>query len=127
MTRNRNTKEGRKTDEKETMMDVPQTGEDVPTVEVTMEYLDALRKAVGVHIDAETAEVHWTYGQTLDPYGDDPDLPEECQQVGRDYFASSPGSDVWINFGDLPEATRTKLWQKHRSKLAFPAGLFGED
>jgi hypothetical protein len=61
------------------------------TVTITVKYLDALRKAVGRHIDPETAEVEWWYGQTLDPYGDDPDLPEEYQQVGREYFAHSPG------------------------------------
>jgi hypothetical protein len=93
------------------------------TVEVTAKYLKALRKAVGLHIDPETAEVDWVYAQTIDPYGDDPNLPEEYQQVGREYFARSPGSDVWIDFGDLPEATRDALWKKHRRKLAFPAGL----
>src|SRR6266699_3201172 len=91
---------------------------DVPTVEVTVKYLRALRKTVGLQIDPETAEVEWVYAQTLDPYGDDPDLPEECQQVGREYFARSPGSDVWINFRDLPEAPRTMLWEKLKSKLA---------
>ena len=40
---------------------------DVRTVEVTLEYLDALRKAVGRQINPETAEVFWTYAQTLDP------------------------------------------------------------
>jgi hypothetical protein len=60
---------------------------DVPTVEVTVKYLRALRKTVGLQIDPETAEVEWIYAQTLDPYGDYPDLPEECQCVGREYFA----------------------------------------
>jgi hypothetical protein len=92
-------------------------------VEVTVKYLDALRKAVGLHIDPETAEVDWTYAHTLDPYGDCPDLPEEYQQVGRAYFACSPGSNLWINFGDLPKATRDALWERHSSRLAFPAGL----
>jgi hypothetical protein len=100
------------------------TTKDVPTVEVTVKYLEALRKAVGLHIDPETADVEWTYAQTLDPYGDDPNLPEECWQVGREYFARSPGSDVWVSFHDLPDATRDALWEKHKSKLAFPAGLF---
>jgi hypothetical protein len=115
------------TSEKKGMTDLPQTAEDVPTVEVTKKYLNVLRKAVGLHIDPETAEVEWIYAQTLDPYGDDPDLPAEYQQVGREYFARSPGSDVWILFDDLPEATHSKLWEKHKHKLAFPAGLFGED
>ena len=103
--------------------DLSQTNNDVPTVEVTVKYLDALRKEVGLHIDSETAEVEWTYAQTLDPYGDYPNLPEGCQQVGREYFARSPGSDVWVWFGDLPAAARNSLWEKHKSHLAFPAGL----
>jgi hypothetical protein len=107
-------------------MDLSQTAKK-PTVGVTVKYLDALRKAVGLQMDPETAEVEWIYAQTLNPYGDDLDLPEEYQQVGREYFARSPGSDLWINFGHLPEATQTKLWEKHKSKLAFPAGLFDED
>jgi hypothetical protein len=88
-----------------------------------VKYLRALRKTVGFHINPETAEVKWVYGLTLDPYGDYPDLPEEHQQVGRKYFARSPGSDVWIDFGDLSQRTRDALWEKHESKLAFPAGL----
>ena len=72
----------------------------------------------------ETAEVEWTYAQTLDPYGD-PDLPEEYQQVGRAYFARSPGSNVWVCFYDLPDATRDALWERHKSKLAFSAGFEG--
>ena len=44
--------------------------------------------------------------RTLDPYGVYPDLPEECQQVGREYFARSTGSDIWVHFHDLPEETR---------------------
>jgi hypothetical protein len=106
-------------------IDTSQFDKDVPTVKVTVEYLRALRMAVGLQIDPETAEVEWVYAQTLDPYGDCPDLPEEYQQVGREYFARFPGSDVWIAFGDLPETTRDALWEKHKSKLAFPAGLEG--
>jgi hypothetical protein len=83
----------------------------------------AIRKEAGLKIDPETAEVEWTYAQVLDPYGIYPDLPEECDCVGRECFARSMGSEVWVNFGDLPKATRDALWKKHRSKLAFPAGL----
>ena len=93
------------------------------TVKVTAKYLDALRKAVGLYIDPETAIVEWRYAKTLDPYGDEPNLPAECQQVGREYFARSPDNYLWVLFGDLPEATRDALWQKHKSELAFPAGL----
>jgi hypothetical protein len=86
------------TNEKKTATDLPQTMEVVPTVKV--KYLNAVRKAVGLQINPGTAEVEWIYGQTLDPYGDDTNLPEACQQVGREYFARSPGGDVRINFGD---------------------------
>jgi hypothetical protein len=77
----------------------------------------AIRKEAGLKIDPETAEVHWIYALTMDPYGVCPYLPEEYQQVGREYFARSPGSDVWVHFSDLPDATRDAL----RAKI--PAGL----
>jgi hypothetical protein len=87
----------------------------------------AIRKEAGLKIDPETAEVDWNYGQTLDPYGvcDEWELPEEFHCVGREYFARSPGSDIWVEFGDLPEETRERLWARHSRKLAFPAGLEG--
>ena len=75
-------------------------------------------------IEPETAEVMWDYGYTIDHYGVDPDLPEECRQIGRNYFARSPGSDVWISFRDLPDTTRTALWETPRSVLEFPACPF---
>jgi hypothetical protein len=81
------------------------------------------RKEAGLKIDPETAEVDWEYGQVMDPYGVYPDLPEECYQVGRQYFARSPGSDIWVHFRDLPDDIRNALWEKHKSQLAFPAGL----
>lgn len=83
----------------------------------------ALRKEAGRKIDPETAEVLWDYGVIGDPYGTDPELQEECYNVGREYFARSPGSDIWVWFGDLPTATHDALWEKHKARLAFPAGL----
>lgn len=83
----------------------------------------ASRQEAGLKIDPETAEVEWIYALTLDPYGVYPELPEEYRQVGREYFARSPGSDVWVLFGDLPDAIESALWEKHKSKLAFPAGF----
>jgi hypothetical protein len=84
----------------------------------------AIRKEAALKIDPETAEVFWEYGSICDPYylfehGDDWD-----DNIGRNYFARSPGSDVWVEFGDLSGATRDALWEKHKAKLAFPAGLF---
>jgi hypothetical protein len=72
----------------------------------------AKRKEAGLKIDPKTAEVLWVYAQTLDPYGIDSELPEECQQVGREYFARSPGSDIWISFSDLPAGVTDALWKK---------------
>ena len=91
--------------------------------EQTIEQWLAIRRAAGLKIDPETAEVTWIYAQTVDPYGVYPEPPDEWWQVGREYFARSPGSDIWVNFGDLPEKTRDALWEKHKSRLAFPAGV----
>jgi hypothetical protein len=81
----------------------------------------AIRKEAGLKIDPETAEVFWSYEVLGDPYGLYPD--RENLGVGRHSFACSPGSDIWVWFGDLPEATEKALWDKHKRKLAFPAGL----
>ncbi len=81
----------------------------------------AIRRAEGLNIDPATAEVTWTYAQTMDPYGIYDDLPEQCWQAGREYFARAPGSDIWVQFGDLPKATREALWEAHHRELAFPA------
>jgi hypothetical protein len=70
------------------------------------------RKRAALHIDPETAEVMCSIGQVLDPYGCR-DLPEECYQTGRDYFARAPGSDIWVWFGDLPDVTHRALRRKH--------------
>jgi hypothetical protein len=84
-------------------------------------YLDD-RKREAVTIDPQTAEVSWWYAETLDPYGVY-DLPPEAQQIGREYFARRPGSEIWVWFGDLADATSTKLMERHGRELAFPAGL----
>jgi hypothetical protein len=83
----------------------------------------AARTEAAKHIAPETAEVYWAYGQTMDPYGIDPDLPDELRCVQRVYFARSPDSDIWVCFYDLPEEIRSALWEKHKRQLAFPAGL----
>jgi hypothetical protein len=74
----------------------------------------AIRKEEALKIDPETAEVDWSYAQTL---VDEWELPEEFHQVGREYFAHAPGSDVWVWFGDLPKQTVKRLEQ--RGKSAF--------
>jgi Protein of unknown function (DUF3102) len=77
----------------------------------------AIRKKAGRKIDPETAKVRWEYGQILDPYGVDPQLPEECYQIGRVYFARSPRSKIWVCFYDLPVATRDALRKKLATSL----------
>ena len=47
----------------------------------TMQWL-AIHKEAGLKLDPETAKVEWCYAQTLDPYGVDPNLSEQCQQIG---------------------------------------------
>jgi hypothetical protein len=86
------------------------------TVEVTTEYLDALRRAVGQLIDPETAEVNWWHVQMADPYGDYAELPPHSQCTGRAHFARAPGTDVWIESADLPEATCKRLCEIHSSR-----------
>jgi hypothetical protein len=81
-------------------------------VEMTIEEWLATRKEAGLKIDPETAEVCWRYAQVLDPYGVFPELAKEYDCVGRQYFARSPESDVWVSFHDLPKATVDALWKK---------------
>ena len=79
---------------------------------MTIQEWMAIRKEAGLKIDPETAEIASPYVQTLDPYGLYGEPPEECWQIGREYFARSPGSDIWVNFGDLPDAVHDALWKK---------------
>jgi len=84
----------------------------------------AIRKEAGLKIEPETAEVTCSYEQTLDPYGikDEWELPEEFDSVGREYFARSPGSEIWVSFDDLPEGVSRRIWEKHRSRSDSLAG-----
>jgi hypothetical protein len=109
------------TDERQSEPRVSENQE-TDTVTISTEQFYALLQAAGREINPETAEVKWWYAQTLDHYGVH-DLPEEYQQVGREYFACALGTNLWISFADLPETTRDALWKKHSSKLAFPAGF----
>ena len=73
---------------------------------------------LGRHLIAARARARWVTFSCFSPK-----IPAELYQTGREYFARSPGSDIWVWFGDLPNATRDTLWEKHKAKLAFPAGL----
>ncbi len=65
-------------------------------------------------IDPDTAEVHWSYTQALDPYGINPGLPEECECVGRDLFVRSLPKGIWVWVGDLPSELRDALMGEAR-------------
>jgi hypothetical protein len=90
----------------------PTENADTRFVTIRAETWRALLEIAGRQIDPESAEVHWCFRQVVDPYGVYPDLPPECDCVGRCFFARAPGSLVWIEFGDLPEATREALWMR---------------
>jgi hypothetical protein len=69
------------------------------------------REREGALIDPESAEVCWQYGSTLDPYCVY-DLPAQFTQIGREYYARRPGSDIWVSYIDLPPETLRRLREK---------------
>ncbi len=69
----------------------------------------ATRREAGQLIKSASAETCWSYAQTSDPYGIYSEPPDEIWQVGREYFARAPGTDIWVHFDDLPEITRAAL------------------
>jgi hypothetical protein len=88
----------------------------------------AIRKAEGLKIDPDTAEVYWEYGPPGDPYGVYPEPPPEGDCIGRIYFARSPDSDIWVHFGDLPQNTRDAIeawpeekWRANNDSLFLAA------
>jgi hypothetical protein len=76
----------------------------------------SVRKEQALRIDPETAEVFWNHGFVLDPYGLY-DLTEEEKCIGRNYFARSPESDLWVSFHDLPKAACDRLWERLRAEV----------
>jgi hypothetical protein len=71
----------------------------------------------GLRIVAETAEVRFEYTQVLDPYGFFDEIPPENYCIGTSFFARNPGSDIWVEFVDLPNETREKLWPAVPARL----------
>lgn len=70
-------------------------------------------------MDPASAVCDWNYAEFFDPYGFG-NVPHA--QVGREHFVKA-SDDRWVWFGDLPNETRERLYEKHIRKLAFPAGL----
>jgi hypothetical protein len=84
----------------------------------------AVRTEAGKKIDPQAAEVMWTHAYTTDPYGVRADLLDEEKQIGREYFARSQGSEIWVSYGDLPDETLAALRgspQEHRALEAQEA------
>ena len=101
----------------EEAMEMPNAETDKTDNDSTVEQWLQIRKEEALRVDAETAEVTWWYAQVVDPYGIR-QLSEEEDCVGRQYFARSQGSDIWVSFHDLPDETREKLW-KHPADMGF--------
>jgi|RhiMetStandDraft_4_1073278.scaffolds.fasta_scaffold114091_2 hypothetical protein len=82
----------------------------------------AIRKEAGLKIDPETAHVTFGWADGLDPYGVGNLEPEyRGLSIGREYFARSPGSDIWVLFDDLSDATQKALWERReRHKETWP-------
>ena len=76
------------------------------------------RRAAGVLLDPSTAEIDWNWAQTLDPYGDGLPLLPQAEQIGREYFARAPDSDIWVSVHDLPDATRDAIWERFKNTVA---------
>jgi hypothetical protein len=88
------------------------------------EYSEFLRhrREAGLKIHPATAEVCWFFEPEFDRYGLGLDPSSEQDFSGlteRRYFARSPGSDIWVEFDDLPVGTKDALWEMHGRKLAF--------
>ena len=78
------------------------------------------RQQIGLTIDPATAETMFWCEDMSDPYI----FLEERHhpgRSGRERFARNPGGD-WVNFGDLPEATRKALVERDEHKLVVPYG-----
>jgi hypothetical protein len=75
------------------------------------------KREVGLKIDPETAQIESFHGQSLDPYELGIDIPEEMWQIERHYFARAPGSDEWVDFGDLPDETREAIWRREDARI----------
>ena len=84
-------------------------------------------KEAGRSINPENVEFSWGWAEMLDPYGVDP-VPPEYRCIGRVHFVRTPGSDIWVEFRDLSEPVRDRVWQRLRSgDLKEREFFFGED
>lgn len=87
----------------------------------------AIRKEEGRKIDPSTAEWGLCYAQVVDPYDVYSEIPEECDCIGREYFARRPGSEIWVAFSDLSEETRSTYRTGRSSSCPFLLGVHARD
>jgi hypothetical protein len=87
------------------------------------------RRQIGLTIDPATAETTFWWADIHDPYCILDRETFHVGSVGREQFARHPGASKndWIDFNDLPEATRNALWERDEHKLLFPYGLHPDD
>jgi hypothetical protein len=70
----------------------------------------AIRREAGLKIDPATAEIDSFRTEMFDPYGIYG--PSEDAGCIQHEFARSPGSDIWVWFCDLPEATLAAIQER---------------
>lgn len=73
-----------------------------------------IRTEAALKIDPETALILRSHICPSNPYGTYSKIPEHCEEIGADYYARSPGSDVWVYSGDLPKEVARALEKKHK-------------
>jgi hypothetical protein len=72
----------------------------------------ASREKAGHAIDIETCELGRWHACDLDPYGINPELPEELQQIGTNRFVRNPRSRGWVCENDLPPDKAMALYRR---------------
>jgi hypothetical protein len=106
------------------MTDQAETTEQDGYVRIKVQHFYALMELAGQQIDPATCEVDWTWAETNDAYGVHPHLllPSELGAPNRQYFACNPGSDIWVSFDELPDATLKALRHRMQSDFTIEKG-----
>jgi hypothetical protein len=78
------------------------------------------RRAAGLLIDPSTAVIGWWYARCFDPYTDGIPVPPGFATFGRTPFARAPDSDIWVDFGDLPDATLEAIRKRFENTKEDP-------
>jgi hypothetical protein len=81
----------------------------------TEQWLEERRQAAQA-INIETAEIASSIRSTFDPYEVYRKVPSRHRyDRHQEYFFRAPDSDIWVWFGDLPEATQNAYLTSRRS------------